>query len=129
MSGKLYLLFNHKLMEDQTADAYKTLKIDEIIYLPKELLEIWSNIPAEEEHIGYRLEEISQYFTQHLKAEDYVLIQGDFGATYLMVQKIIELGAKALYATTKREAVEKIINGKHVKTSTFKHIRFREYGR
>jgi len=74
------------------------------------------------------LEPLKAYLTEQTQQGDVVLVQGDFGATYHMVNKVKDLGLKAVHATTKRNAVEKFIDGKIVKTSVFEHVRFRVYG-
>jgi len=56
-----------------------------------------------------------------------VLIQGDFGAVYHMVNFAKELGLIPIYATTKRESIELKQGNKIIKKSIFKHIKFRKY--
>ncbi|MEA3280185.1 MAG: CRISPR-associated protein Csx20, partial [Thermodesulfobacteriota bacterium] len=60
---------------------------------------------------------------------DYVLIQGDFGACYIMVRFAFEKGFVPVYSTTRREAVEKQQSDGAVKlVHQFKHQVFRKYG-
>ena len=124
----LYLLFNHKLTTEQEENAYQTLDIEKIVYFPKELLDIWGNISPESESLRGLLEPIVAFMDRELSHGDYLLVQGDFGATYLAVEHAKQFGIIPLYATTKREAVEKIVDGKSIKTSIFTHVRFRVYG-
>ena len=124
---KLYLLFSHKLTVEQEEDAYKQFGIANIVYLEKNILDIWSNIPAEIVSVKPVLEPVVKYF-EELSEGDYVLVQGDFGATYLMVNFIRAKGAIPIYATTKRDVIEKQEGNKSIKTSIFKHIRYRIYG-
>ncbi|AFI06629.1 hypothetical protein HCD_08225 [Helicobacter cetorum MIT 99-5656] len=57
-----------------------------------------------------------------------VLISGDFGAAFNMVNFCQNLGLLCVYATTKRECAESVNEkGELVKTSIFRHVRFREY--
>jgi hypothetical protein len=56
-----------------------------------------------------------------------VLVQGDFGVVCEIVKFCKERKVKAVYATTKRVVKEMEKDGKKVKISEFKHIRFREY--
>jgi hypothetical protein len=44
-----------------------------------------------------------------------------------MVRFSKQLGINPVYATTEREVVESLRDGKTIKTSIFKHIKFREY--
>lgn len=124
---KLFLLFSHILTREQIADAEKTFEVEEFIKLPSSLQMLWSNVPSDLEALNEYLEPIESYLKAELKKDDLVLIQGDFGATYYVVSLVKALGFNAVYATTKRNVVEKIIENKIVKTSLFEHVRFRVY--
>jgi hypothetical protein len=124
---KMILLFSHKLTDEQKQDAQSNWAIKEFLSLPIELQSLWSNVPAKLEDIKNYLEPIRIFCSNNISKDDIVLVQGDFGATYKMVGFVNSLQASAVYATTKRDVVEKEIDGKIVKTSIFKHIRFREF--
>ncbi len=124
---KMFLLFSHKLTSEQIEDSKKNLKVEEFIYLPEELQKIWSNIPAEIENLNDLLKPIKKFLKKNINRGDYILIQGDFGAVYKFVRFAKKNQLKPIYATTKREFTEKEVNGKIIKTSTFSHVRFREY--
>jgi len=124
---KMILLFSHTLTPEQKEDAKETLKVDEFISLPKNLQKLWSNVPPEIENLDNYLEPIFKYLKENLKKKDYVLVQGDFGATCKTAEFVKSLEAVAVYATTKREVIEKKENNKIVKTSIFKLIRFRKF--
>ena len=122
---KMFLLFSHKLTKEQEIDAIQNLKVKEFVYLPQDLQKIWSNIPADISDISKFLEPIKEFLKQNVKEKDFVLIQGDFGATCKMANFVKMLNATPIYATTIRDAKEELINGKIVKTSIFKHVKFR----
>jgi len=124
---KMILLFSHELRDEQKQDAKEDWGVEEFVSLANELQTLWSNIPAELEDIEVYLEPIRNFLSQSINSDDIVLVQGDFGATYSMVGLVKSLGATALYATTKRDVIETERDGKVVKTSVFKHIRFRKY--
>ena len=124
---KMFLLFSHTLTNEQEIDAMQNLKVKEFVYLPKSLQKIWSNVPADIENVDEFLEPIKEFLKQNVKEEDFVLIQGDFGATCKMVSVAKSLNAIAIYATTVRDSKEEIVDGKIVKTSFFKHIMFRRF--
>jgi hypothetical protein len=92
------------------------------------LQKLWSNIPADLVTLGEYLSPIKTFVTAHLNPEDVALIQGDFGATCHLAHFVRELGGVGVYATTVRDVVEKEENGVIVKTSIFKHVRFRVFG-
>jgi len=62
-----------------------------------------------------------------LDSDDFVLVQGDFGATYYMVNFSKTHGFTPLYSVNKRIAKEFIEDGIVKKYSEFKHEFFREY--
>jgi len=124
---KFYMLFNHTLTIEQEQDAREHFGVHTFIAMPDAIKKIWSGIPAEEESLHSRLEPVWKYL-ERLVADDIVLIQGDFGASYLAVEYVKEKHAIAVYATTKRHAREKRVGSKMVKTSVFEHVRYRIYG-
>ncbi len=124
---KLILLFSHTLTDKQIADAKLSLGIDEFVYLPSDIQAIWSQIPATTTDITRYLEPIKAYLKAHAHQGDYVLIQGDFGATYQMVNFAKEQGLQPIYSTNLRESIEQEIDGKVIKQSIFVHQLYREY--
>ena len=124
---KLFLLFSHTLTPQQQEDAKRDLGVDTFVSLPLELQTLWSNVPSELEEVSDYLKPLTTYLKEQTKADDVVLVQGDFGATYQMVNEVKALGLKAVHATTKRNVIEKVVENKIVKTSVFEHVRFRSY--
>ncbi|MFZ2967961.1 MAG: CRISPR-associated protein Csx20 [Sulfuricurvum sp.] len=125
---KMFLLFSHTLTEDQQNNARSEFGIDQFIPLSAELQSIWSNIPADAIELHAILEPIKKFLREAFRAGDVALIQGDFGATCHLAHFVRELGGIGVYATTVRDVVEKEENGVIVKTSIFKHVRFRVFG-
>ncbi|MBN1969760.1 MAG: hypothetical protein JXR48_13560 [Candidatus Delongbacteria bacterium] len=125
---KLIVIFNHgKLTEDQAYYAYDVLKIGEIIYMNEELKSIWSEIDPFEDVVN--VEKIEEFLLKSSKPYDYVLVQGEFGATFKTVNFCLENERIAIYATTERVSREmRNDDGSVSKTSEFKFVRFREYG-
>jgi len=124
---QLFLLFSHTLTQTQELDAKKTLGIETFVSLPKELQDLWSNIPPHLTELIDYLEPLKAYIRNHAKKGDVFLIQGDFGGCYEMVNFVKALGFMAVHSTTKRDVVEKTINGKVEKFSRFEHVIFRSY--
>ena len=58
---------------------------------------------------------------------DFVLIQGDFGASYNLVTFCKEKQYKTIYSTTLRSSKEIIRNNGVEKVSYFSHISYKEY--
>jgi len=124
---KMFLLFSHKLTDEQIKDAKENLGVNEFIYLPKDLQNKFSNVPPEIEDIKKYSKDFTEFLKDNAQKEDYVLIQGDFGVVFNLVEFCKENNLKAIYSTTKRIVKEQVIDGKVVKVSEFKHIRFRNY--
>lgn len=127
---KIFLVFSHQLTKGQMEDAYSTFGVDEFIYLPDDLKKVWASIPPEEESIRFCVDRIAEWIKQNSRKGDYVLIQGDFGATFLLVDFCFESGLIPVYSTTARDADERAFNDGTVKVQRiFRHVRFRKYER
>jgi len=124
---RLFLIFSHRLTDAQKEDAKSSLGIEEFIYLPDNLQRLWSNIPPDIEDLDSYLSPIFDYLKTNAQRGDYALIQGDFGATCKMVAFVKNLNLIAVYATTKRNAIERKVDGKVIKTAIFEHVRFRRF--
>jgi len=123
---KMILLFSHTLSDEQIIDGKKKFGVDEFLYLPSELQKLWSNFDADLERLD--TQRFKEFLQKNANIGDVVLVQGDFGASFTMVNFALDLGLIPVYATTKREVVEVVENGVSVKKSIFKHRRFRRYG-
>ncbi|RLA78789.1 MAG: hypothetical protein DRG78_14305 [Epsilonproteobacteria bacterium] len=124
---KMILLFSHKLSDEQKEEAKDKYRIEEFVYLSKELQQIWSNISPDLDSLSEVLKLIKEFTKQNANKNDVVLIQGDFGAVYTMVNFCKDLELVPVYATTKRIAQEYLEDNKSVKKSIFEFRRFREY--
>jgi hypothetical protein len=128
MSKTVFLIFNHTLTQVQEEDARSSLAVDRVVPLPPELQELWSSIPPDLPQIAPVLEPIKSWLRSESRRGDYVLIQGDFGATYLMVRFAAELGLIPVYSTTRRVASEEILpDGTVRRVHHFSHVIFRRY--
>ena len=124
---QLFLLFSHRLTPSQELDAKENLGVTNFVTLPEELQNLWSNIPPVLERLSDYLIPLKEYIRSNAKEGDVVLIQGDFGGCYEMVNYVKSLGLTAVHSTTKRDVVEKTVNGKVEKFSRFEHVIFRLY--
>ncbi|HEY8542383.1 MAG TPA: CRISPR-associated protein Csx20 [Pseudothermotoga sp.] len=128
--NKLFLIFNHKLTEEQQNDIFSNLKVSEVINLPPELSNFWSNIPPDIDLNHEIFTELEDFLLQNKdpKVNNYCLIQGDFGATVYMVYWCYKNGFIPIYATTKRVSKEiRKEDGTVEVIKIFKHERFRRY--
>lgn len=129
MSYDLFLIFNHHFTPVQEADARASLGVGRIVTMPDDIRRVWGNVPPDLPAIRDYLAPVREWLTENAKTGDYVLIQGDFGATCLMVQFAREQGFVPVYSTTSREAIEEHQPDGSVRmTHRFRHVRFRRYG-
>ncbi|MBZ2175789.1 TIGR02221 family CRISPR-associated protein [Schnuerera sp. xch1] len=127
-SSKMILIFSHKLTDKQIQDAKENLNIQEFIYLPDNLQNEWSSIPPYVDNLNSILDDIKDWIDNISQEDDYVLVQGEYGAIYKMVEYCKEIGLKPIYSTTKRQVKEVIRDdGKIEITHVFDHVRFRRY--
>lgn len=125
---KAFLIFSHELTKEQNAELIRKWKVESFIPLPHELKKFWSNIPPELKEIKPYLIPIIHWLERKAKSQDIVLIQGDPGAVYIMVNKAFEIGLIPIYATTKRVVKEHIsADGTVQQIRIFLHNRFRVY--
>ena len=123
----MILLFSHQLTVSQKEDAVKNWDIQHFIVLPDDLQKLWSNIDPDLESLNDYLEPIRTFVKNSANEEDIVLIQGDFGACYNLIEHTKFNNLVPVYATTKRLVEEYIKNGQSIKKSIFEHRRFRRY--
>jgi hypothetical protein len=125
---KIILLFSHNLSEIQAQQLQELWEVREFVSLPKELQHTWSNISPDIENLNEILKPIKEFLLHHSSNGDLVLVQGDFGAVYSLVNFSKAQELIPIYATTKRRIQEyKNAKGEQVKKSIFEHRRFREY--
>ena len=128
---KLFLLFSHSLTEEQKQDAQDALGVSEFVSLPDDLQALFSNVPPELEELDDFLDPIVDWINDNAFYEsDYILIQGDYGATYSLVKYMTGRGtfATPIYATTERKSVDTVQEDGSIATQRiFKHKRFRKY--
>ncbi len=128
--ARLLLLFNHRLTFDQEKAAREELKITDVIVPPQELQQLWSAIPPDADDLKPILQPIIAWIEAEGSRDDYVLIQGDFGACYLLVRDALSRGMVPVYSTTARLAREHFLDDGSIQMEhTFKHVRFRNYSR
>lgn len=125
---RLFLFFSHKLTPEQAADAQNALGVTEFVALPEALQTLWSNVPADAAALREYVQPLQTWLAAHAQAGDYVLVQGDYGAVWLLVQHALAQQLVPIYSTTAREVQEVLRpDGSIEKKSIFAHVRFRQY--
>jgi len=123
MTKTLHLLFSHHLTDEQIKDAKESMQVSDFAPLPSNLQKSFSNVPPGLETLTEYAKPFKAYLQEKATEGDFVLIQGDFGLCFILVEFCKGANLIPVYATTKRIAVEE--NG--IKISKFKHIKFRRY--
>jgi len=125
----LFQLFSHQLTADQQKCARKEFGVTRFQTPPERILHLWSQVPAKDTQISSFLSPVKTWLEQTAHKGDLVLVQGDFGATFLMVLHAFSLGLVPVYATTQRQAREnKMPDGSVQMSHVFRFKRFRIYG-
>ncbi len=125
----LFIIMNHELTAEQRENAKLALNIGKFCSLPESLRPAWCSIPPELESLNQLLYPIKEWLCTEAKRGDYVLIQGDPGACFIMANYCIVQGMRPIYSTTKRDVKEERLSDGTVKLiRQFKHVRFRLYG-
>jgi hypothetical protein len=126
---RLFLLFNHEITERQAADARASLGVEALVPMPAAVGRVWGSIPPDLPAIREYLAPVRAWLDALASSGDYVLIQGDFGACWLMVGYAFDRGLTPMYSTTERAATEEVgPDGAVTLTHRFIHRRFRRYG-
>lgn len=121
----LLLLFSHKLTKNQIEDAKENLNITTFIYLPDKLRKIWSSIPLESEGLDNIFKE---FISKNCTKGDYILIEGEYGMVYKMVNWSLNEGYIPIYSYSRREYIKEVLADNTVKnTHYFKHIYYKVY--
>ncbi|MBV5329965.1 MAG: hypothetical protein JZU65_20460 [Chlorobium sp.] len=126
---RLFLFFNHTFTLSQQDNARTEMGVDAIIEPPMELRRHWAEVPPTEAQLLPYLQPVFAWINEHALPGDFILVQGEFGACYLLVRFALDMGLVPIYATTERHAREERLTDGRVKMEhTFDHVRFRRYG-
>ena len=128
-SPALILLFNHRLTARQEEDARASLGVASILEPPVDIRAVWAQVPADIDGLADYLAPVFSWLAGIARSGDFVLIQGEFGATCLAVSEAFRLGLVPVYSTTRRQAIEEhLADGRVEIHHTFAHVRYRRYG-
>ena len=94
--------------------------------MPENLQQIWSNVLFDDKYYT-NLNEMIDYMLSILNEEDYVIVQGNGGYVYKLVEEAKKNKIIPLYAFSIRDSSEDIINEEIVKITKFRHQCFVEY--
>ena len=123
---KIFCLLNHELTPNQTAELYASFGAGSIMYTPAEIAALWSEIPTDSGLTKACLEPFTAWLRE-AAAGDVVVLQGEFSASFALIDFALNKGLIPVCAVTKRIARE-IREGEKVQRNyIFEHICFRRY--
>ena len=118
---------SHDMSEIQKNDAYENLKITKIIEAPPNIKKIWGNIEPISDLNTVKLDEIVSWIKENSNKQDYVLVQGEFGATFYIVDYCFKNNLIPVYATSIRRVEETRQGEKVITNRVFVHEGYRRY--
>lgn len=125
---KTYCLLNHNLTENQIKELAEKYNSSQILYPSAELSQIWAQIPTDSK-IDHSIIKNIQLWLKDFEKGDQLIVQGESGHTFTLVDWALNQGIIALHAVSKRIETEtkegELVTKKHV----FCHQCFREYER
>lgn len=123
----IYILLNHSLTERQVAELRQSYGNDaQLEYPPETIKTFWSQIPVTASLLKEPMQEIVKWLSRAC-ANDVLLVQGDYGATFMLVDYALKNGLIALYAVTQRVAQEQKNGEQVIRRYVFEHECFRKY--
>lgn len=125
--SRTFCLLNHTLTKNQLEELKEKFASKEIIYPPEELSKLWSQIPPEKENTEIVRSVVLWLKSSGAKDGDLLIIQGEFGSTFTLVDYALKNHLVPLYATTKRVAKESRNGEKVQREYVFEHVSFKKY--
>ena len=116
------ILLSHILTQPQIDELKNLYRCENIIYMPEEIKAKWMNIDDNSSP-----EIFKEFLLANLKKGDYVLIQGEWGMTYKLINFAKKNGFIPLFSRTGRNVQERKEGDKTIKVSVFEHKGFRKY--
>lgn len=127
---RMFLIFSHELTSSQKEDVIEQFQVSKFIKMPKGLQNLWSFFSPDIYSLKEFVSKITSWLDEAAQINDVVLVQGDFGATYMLVNYCFKKKLMPVYSTTKRTVEErKFSPEKVITTRAFCHVMFRKYER
>ena len=123
---KTYCLLNHKLTENQEKELSEKFQSEKIVYPSAELSASWAQVPPTE-RIDHGIARRVVDWLSDAEEGDILLVQGEMGATFLLVSYALSHGLVPMHAVSRREESESVEGESVVKRHIFRHVCFRRY--
>jgi hypothetical protein len=122
----VFCLLNHKLTPKQEEELQSSFGAGRIMYPPQHIAGLWSQIPTVLELDKEHLKPFTAWL-QEAKEGDTAVLQGEFSATFALIDFALRKGLVPVCAVTERVAQEKREGEKVNREHIFEHICFRRY--
>ena len=123
---KAYSLINHKLTENQMKELKEVFGADEIVYPDEDLVKLWAQISTERQ-LDYAVIDKVVEWLENSTEGDVVVVQGEFGCTFCIVDFALKRGLVPVHAVTKRVEEETAEGEVVTKKYVFMHCCLRKY--
>ena len=123
---KAFCLLNHMLTQNQIAELKERFDITEIVYPSEELSKKWAQIPPSRELDFSIVKSVVEYLNS-ASTGDILIIQGETGASFMLVDYALKKHLVTIYAVTARVSKEVAAGEQVVKQNVFEHVCFRQY--
>ena len=124
---KALCLLNHKLTKVQLFELENTFGISEVVYPNYAIQGAWADIPTTPTLTKDNLKPFVEWMLKNAQRDDIVILQGEFGASFYLIECAFENDLIPIHSVTKRIAKEGSHDETIVRTYVFTHICFRKY--
>jgi hypothetical protein len=126
---KMAVLLNHTMNNEQILQAQTELGVDSFVLPRENVTKKWSDADpcADLAHLG--IEIITEWLSSETSRGDYILVQGDYGLTFAVVDWCLRKGLIPVHATTQQCVMESMERDTKVVKREFRHVKFRKYER
>jgi len=123
-----YCLLNHELTAKQREELFQDFGVERVVAPPAEAAALWGNMPTGASLSRAALEPITGWLAAAAPGS-VVVLQGEAGAAFALVDFALGRGLAPVYAVTARVARESREGEKVLRSYVFEHVRFRTYRR
>ncbi len=127
-TSKAYCLLNHSLTQNQLAELKEKFGTTEIVYPVEKIASTWAQMPVAPVLDRNVIQTIVDWLST-ARTGDVLVVQGEFGATFMIVDYAIRRGLIPLHAVTRRVAQEHREGEQVHRQYVFEHVCFRRYER
>jgi hypothetical protein len=123
---KAFIMTNHGITMAQQ-NEFDEMGVTHIVTLSDDLKKVWSQIAPDADRKAVAQTMIDG-FLNTAQEGDIVLVQGEFGTTFVVVDYCLQKGLVPMFATSVRRTIEKTLDdGTVEKTAIFDHAGFVPY--